>query len=256
MDIFEYIDTQINEFNVELDSVIDDILFETEDYLSRFVIEEGSIIPHKNYSKLTNFKSFFTKTVTAAGFYTVGESVINGHKQLYNEVKKITAKTLGKKIPDININIVQSLQKLDYSKYGNLADELINAIDTVVKQDVQNGQLYKTMIDNIRKQLGKFQFRAETYVRTVKKDFTQTIQNELARKIKFGKDDNDLWEYFGAPLQSNSHDECVWALRTRPNPYFTQAEKDEFLRGGGYPHSEPRWNCQHIFVMTDKKRGE
>ena len=146
---------------------------------------------------------------------------------------------------------------MTYEGMQNLGEQTLPAIHNAITQSVINGSTITQMTNQISGKLGKFEQYAKTYIVTAKREFIQKTENYVAEKINFGSEKDDIWEYIGAPLQDNSHPECVWALEQKENaPYFTNAEKEEFESGGGYPHTEPRWNCQHNFMITDMTYAE
>jgi len=158
-----------------------------------------------------------------------------------------------------------SITMPDIKRVVNLSTELLNirtaqgvsAIRSALTQAVVFGQPIEVAAASVKKALASIGHDALTDMVTAQRQYLQDAEDEGAAQAQdiLGLDDSDLvYRYEGAPLQDNSHPECVWALSEKPDaPYFTAAERDEFESGGGYPHGEPRWNCQHEFVLDIEK---
>jgi hypothetical protein len=147
---------------------------------------------------------------------------------------------------------IRSIQAMDYGKLQGVAEKFIAGVGDKFVNSVATGQQFSTLLDETVKQAERFKNEALTQINTMQNVFRQNLEDKLAEEIGF--DNTNVWIYMGAPLQANSHKECIWALTQKAAaPYFTNEEKEEFERGGGpltIVHGEPRWNCQHNFFMT------
>lgn len=149
-----------------------------------------------------------------------------------------------------------AIDGLIVSKYESLNDIGTDALFQVKQQLINSITIGQSMADATSKiseildeRLKKY---AETYYRTAMQEYRQAATNFIADKIGFGEEKSDIWVYVGAPLQENSHDECIWAL-TQHGRLFTNEEKKAFERGSAYPGqpAPPRYNCQHEFQISD-----
>jgi len=139
----------------------------------------------------------------------------------------------------------------------DISDKFSSELGRALNQNVMGGVSLEDTLELIDSKVEAFANEALTNLRTIKNDFSQNAEDLVAESVGFGDEEDDIWEYIGAPLQDNSHKECIWALTQKPGfPYFTNAERIEFESGGGFPHTEPRWNCQHNFFMSNVTHEE
>jgi len=157
---------------------------------------------------------------------------------------------------------VKSLPSVDYSlnnirKQLDLGIEKLYNINMDIAEQLRD-QLLLTIVsggskDGLLNVADKIIDRAgvnyETLYRTYENGYYQLVERELAKELGY----DGLWVYVGAPLQDNSHPECVWVLEERGSVLFTKDEMERF-EAGTYPEhligrSAVRYNCQHYFVM-------
>ena len=118
---------------------------------------------------------------------------------------------------------INSLQKLEFNSVGQDGmSEILKVLNGQVAVGASRTQAIKTLKKTLNRNIVRY---SETYVETAKNMFNQEVNNKIAKDVGF----DGIWEYIGAPLQANSHLECIWALTKKPKaPYFTTAEKIKF----------------------------
>ena len=150
---------------------------------------------------------------------------------------------------------IEALLQLNVQELYNINSTLATELQSRLIQSIVIGLPQSDLMTQLEKYTDlNFKNKISTLYSTLENTYQQKTEDILASQIEF----DGIWEYIGAPLQANSHKECVWALTEKPNaPYFTTKEKEEFEAGTYPPHLEGRssirYNCQHYFIMTDKK---
>lgn len=219
----------------------------------KFTTEAGVILPiEQNFEQVTIMASELITALQESGYYDLAKKFVENNDDFTRLQIKDMAKRFKKaeiyygKISGTTLN---SLKTMQYNGMADLGTSRLSAIKQTVYQSVLAGTSNDVLLNNLTKHLDQLSQYAETYMRTAKREYSQQTENLIAKEAGLT---DIIWEYIGAPLQDNSHEECIWALEDKPHaPFFTTEEKDEFEAGGGYDHTEPRWNCQHIFGITD-----
>ena len=209
--------------------------------------------------KLFNLQKIDMAQITQDMYSALEKS---GYNELIQETllksKDDIAKQLGfmaKALPDtkavlghLDDTTINSFLKMGYVGLETVPAELVEKVKNTVYQAAILGKSSGQLVSELEAKLSQFGGHAQAQVNTFRREFIQKSEEHIAEQVGFGDDVNDIWEYVGAPIQTNSHPECVWAVEKR---YFTNEEKIDFQNGGGYPHTEPRWNCQHIFQISN-----
>jgi hypothetical protein len=238
-------------FDDSIEQVIEDLNRQIKSELS-FDMNGGIIIENnKNIDLAIRSQLELSAALKESGYYTLAAKAVAENKRY---IKK---RLFQFEIDEFGMTTKQTLDgllRLDYGKMQSVSDKLIPNIKQKIFDSVITGKSYSQLQLDIDKSLEGFKNEALTQLRTIRREFRQNVEDSIAEQIGFGEEKDDIWEYAGAPLQSNSHAECIWALTQKKGaPYFTDEEKKLFQSGGLYPHTEPRWNCQHNFYITNKK---
>jgi hypothetical protein len=192
-----------------------------------------------------------------AGYYDLAKQFTRNNKDFTTvQIKEMATrfKDAASYYGALEKTVFKGLQNMQYNGMTVLGSTRVNAITEALYNSVIAGTSNAQLQVVLEKQLDMFGQYAETYIRTAKREYSQQTEFEIARDAGI---EDVIWEYIGAPLQDNSHEECIWALTEKEHaPYFTTAEMEEFQAGGGLEHTEPRWNCQHIFGITDMTMEE
>lgn len=219
----------------------------------KFTTEAGKILPiDQNFERVAIIASELAEALEESGYY----DLIKQFTENNDDFTILQIKEMGKRFKDaetyygkISGTTLSSLKTMQYNGMADLGLSRLSAIKQTVFQSVLAGTSDEILRNNLANNLDQLGRYADTYLRTAKREYSQQMENLIATEAGLTE---IIWEYIGAPLQDNSHPECIWALEDKPHaPFFTQEEKDEFEAGGGYNHTEPRWNCQHIFGITD-----
>jgi len=252
MPFTDIIDTQIVDFNSQMTAVIKRL----SDFLNKnikFTMDRGFIMPiEANFKNIAMVSGELITELEKAGYYDLIKEFSKNNK----DFTAAQIKEMGKRFADaktyygaLENTVFKGLQNMQYQGMAMLGSNRVGAITEALYNSVIAGTSNAQLIVSLEKQLDIFGRYAETYIRTAKREYSQQTEFEIAREAGIT---DIIWEYIGAPLQDNSHPECVWALTEKEHaPYFTTAEMEEFQAGGGLDHTEPRWNCQHIFGITD-----
>ena len=201
-----------------------------------------------------NISKDLAEALKDSGYYELAEKTLKQNTKLMNlrhdELKTLLGRErLGK----IDTTTLNALNKMNFQGMSGLGESSIIRIREAIFNSVNLGLPLTQLRDELMNSTGILKHHAETYIRTAKREFSQRVEDNVAEKVGFGEDKDDIWEYSPSITQSNSHKECIWAVGKR---YFTNAQKNEFNSGGGYSHSEPRWNCVHRFTITNMTYDE
>lgn len=198
-------------------------------------LEYMSVI-YNDMLKLANSQGY-TDAVTYA-IQQEGEVV----KQVKQALQKGGIAVNFSPVTQASFNLFQK-QKYDYLM--NLSARAINAVKESTLNAVLGSSDISSLINNIQLELdNKLKRYASTYLETSRGQLIQSTQDWVAEDM-IAEGQQVYWEYFG-PLDNDTREECVEALNKR---YFTNDEKNEFMNGGIFPHTEPRWNCRHNFIL-------
>jgi uncharacterized protein YukE len=172
------------------------------------------------------------------------------------DAKKRVPKSMTKFVGFDN-NSLNAMIQMQYLGIETVQAQAVDAIKSATITYINTPTTIDKLLQDLQGRIDQLEAHTKTQLNTFYREYSQTLENQIAEQIGFGENKDDIWEYSGAPLQDNSHDECVWALTQKQGaPYFTNEEKIAFESGGLYSHSEPRWNCQHDFVMTNLTYAE
>lgn len=242
------------DFDSGITQVIEDLSHEIKSGL-RFDMEGGIILENtKNIDLAIKAQAQLAAALKEAGYFTLAaKAVAENKKYIATRLSEFGIDEFGATTQDT----LYGLLRLDYGKMQTVSSKLIPGVKQKIFDSVITGKSYSQLLQDIDKSLESFKNEALTQLRTIRREFRQNVEDNIAEEIGFGDEKDDIWEYAGAPLQSNSHAECIWALTQKTgSPYFTDEEKRLFQSGGLYPHTEPRWNCQHNFFISDKTYKE
>lgn len=236
---------------MEFQQKLEEILQDFEKRVSRILMKmdsKGGKIVESQAEILLRSKEI-KDALKEAGYYNLTNEFLKKNEKIINERKKELEKYT--RIGSIDKNAIKDLTKTHLIGMEEIGRHTAESIRNAILQGTLAGTNKTKLIETIRSEIGKMSRYAETYYNTAKTQYRQTAEDILAEEIGFGQRKNEMWEYVGAPLQKNSHPECIWALSQRKNPYFTTKEKEDFEAGvGAFPHPIPRWNCQHYFIMV------
>ena len=241
--------SQFLSFEKNMKQVLKNLQAEIEAMLT-FDVANGDIIPSdKNFSRALTIQNKLLKAMQESGYNDLIEQSIKDNNKILKAVRDDIKDVLDRKrIVTIDTDVLKSLQKMEGSQMVNVAEKFIAGTDTAVMNNVINGTQLNKLITTVMKQSEKFSGEALLQMDTIKNEYLQYSQNNIAEQIGFGEDKDDIWEYTGSPLQDNSHKECIWALREKTHrPYFTNKQKMDF-ESGRYPahlrgRSAIRYRC-------------
>ena len=237
------------EFEKDLNKVLKKYTESVEDSLDKLKTDEGIILTLEN-DNVAKYSKVFEKALEDSGYYSLSERALKANNILYTEAVKRAGDVLGRqRFKGVNKDSINRILKVDFDGLSNLGETNIIAVQNKLLQAVQVGKKKAELIKELRKEIDKFQNHAETYIRTSRRNYIQLTEDEIAGSVGFGEEKDDIWEYVGAPLQENSHKECKWVFNVH-GALFTNEEKELFEGGGLFEHSEPRWNCQHNFLIS------
>ena len=251
------IKAQIIDFEKQMTVVINN-LRQFINYSAKFTMESGFILPvEENFESIIQMSSQLITELKKAGYYDLIRKFSKNNKEFTAVQIQEMAKRFSGAITyygAIEKTVLSGLQNMQYQGMVVLGQSAVNNIASSLYNSVLTGSTNQQLIIQLEKNLDTMSRHAETYLRTAKREYSQQTEFEIAREAGIT---DIIWEYIGAPLQDNSHPECIWALTEKIHcPFFTTAEMEEFQAGGGHDHTEPRWNCQHIFGITDMTFGE
>jgi len=206
-------------------------------------------------TKVLLLKKELQKALIDSGYYKLAEETMKDNIKIMGIRIVELKETLGLRLGEISKKTINGINKMSFGEMANIGEREILAIHNSIINSVIMGTQKTALVESLTNELSKFQNYAETYIRTSKRIFSQTIENNIAEQIDFGSEKDDIWEYLGAPLQSNSHAECEIAV---PKRYFTNDEKIEFEAGsiGSLSFNPMRYNCLHQFMITNKTYKE
>jgi len=237
-------------FEQELAKIVKTLESRINKFVDAMAIQDGRfLVKQENFKNATILYNEVMGALRDSGFEDVIGKEMLKSKSIIDE--RIDAVSTFKEVGKFDKTMLKDLMKTQFGEVMGLGNDAARSVKSVLMQQVISGAQRTEAVNLLKKTLEtKLQRHAETLVRTSKNQFTQQVENELAKEVGYGE--KDIWEYAGAPLQDNSHAECIWALTQKEHaPYFTNAEKEEFEAGGLFDHTEPRWNCQHNFFMVD-----
>ena len=257
-EVFDLMETQNEVFEKQMALVIRRLTRQINKILDKFKTEEGMLLIGENANRTILIAKDLEKALKNSGYYELAEKTLKQNKRLMDlrlgELKDVLNR---KRLGGIDTNTLNGLLKMNFEGMQGISASNVAAIRETVFNSVNLGLPVSTLREELVSKLGRFEQHANTYIRTGKRIFTQQVEDNVAENIKFGEDkEEDFYEYIGAPLQHNSHKECIYVLTQRPDNLFTQAEKDEFDSGmvDGLSFDPMRYNCQHVMAISNRKR--
>ena len=239
-----------NKFNRDLKKVLKRYTTIVVESLEKLSIEDGLIGQLDNADKGARYLKVFENGLEESGYYSLTEKALKANNILYTEAVKRAGDTLGRqRFNGVSQKRINKMLKVDFQGMSNLGDTNITAIHNKLLEAIRDGKKRRVLVKELKGEINKFQNHAETYIKTSRREYAQLTEDEIAKSVGFGDEKDDIWEYIGAPLQDNSHKECIWVFEVH-GVLFTNKEKIEFESGGLFPHTEPRWNCQHNFFIS------
>ena len=257
---------QIFQFETNIKAIIAYISQQLGTALQDLTLIDG-IVARSNDASYATILGELTRSLESSNLGTlISEDIKQQVNLIYTQIDDI-AKILGKdRLGQIDISTLQGLADLQRGRMLRVQNVLINNLDNLVYHSIVGGAPITELVQAAQMEVEKFKNEMLTQIRTAKREFIQNVEDNIAEQIDFGIDENDIWEYTGAYIQDNSHDECIFALGQDPfntgippkygAPYFTNEEKIQFEAGGLFPHKEPRWNCQHYFAISNVTYAE
>lgn len=245
-------------FQKNIKKVIKKMNLIIDEALENLDVMKGKFLIDENLSKVLLIKQELKTALREAGYYDLSKMALKQNKDMIalntSQIRNILkTRNIGK----IDTKTLNGLLNLNFEGMLNLGDDALLGIQNNIYDAVLLGLPRPKLREQIAGKLGKFEAHAETYIRTTKRQFVQKMEDNIAENIGFGEDvDNDFYDYVGAPIQPNSHRECIYILEERPDTLFTQAEKDEFDAGtvDGISFNPARYNCQHYMSISNRKR--
>ena len=257
-EIFDLMETQNEVFEKQMALVIRRLTRKINNILDKFKTDDGKLLIGENVNRTLLISRDLEKALRDSGYYELAEKTLKQNKRLMDlrigELKDVLGR---KRLGGIDTTTLNGLLKMNFEGMKGLSAININGIRETIFNSVNLGLPVSTLREELIGKLGAFEQHAKTYIRTGKRIFTQQVEDNVSDNIKFGEDkEEDFYEYIGAPLQHNSHKECIYVLTQRPDNLFTQAEKDDFDNGivDGISFDPMRWNCQHMLAISNRKR--
>jgi hypothetical protein len=240
---------QVLRFEKNLQKVVKKLDNKLRDLLAEFDTRAG-VLTSTDSSKALLLKRELTQALKDTGYYDLIKDTLKESSVMADIRIKELKDVIGKRFSEIDKTVINGLNKMNYGEMINISETAINSIQNKTMQSVILGLNKANLIKELSGELDKFQNYAETYITTSKRIYSQTVEDEIADQVGFGEDKDDIWEYVGAPLQNNSHKECIWGV---PKRYFTNDEKIDFEQGNyaGGSFDPMRYNCQHNFQISD-----
>ena len=251
-DIERILDQNNDKMITSLKSAINGLQRAMEDAVFSKITTKGNSIPNieNNIQYLNGSYNELLKTLNNSGYDNAVREVIANETDMIKQIKALYAKSsFPMEFTSINTQSLSALQQQQFAYFHNLGVNAVNSIQKALVDSIIGASETSYLIQTIQDELGdKLARYATTYFQTAKNQLLQDVQEMSANNYRDAGVEI-YWEYRG-PDDIKTRDECNWALSKR---VFTDEEYQEFLSGGGYPHTEPRWNCRHVFVMIDKK---
>ena len=250
MSTFDLMQSQAAQFERDMTKVVTRLEKQVQSIIDKFESIDGSLtVSANNLNNALSVSNELNQALKDSGYYNLAEKALNQNTKLmdvrHTELKKLLGR---QRLGQIDTSTFTALNKVSFTGMTDLAEvDFVIRIREAIFNSVNLGLPISVLREEMIKGIGMLKHHANTYIRTAKRQFAQQVEDNAAKLIGFnGK--NDIWEYTPEILQRNSHPECVYAVEKQ---YFTNTEKIEFNSGGGYSHSEPRWNCVHSFVITN-----
>ncbi len=250
MSTFDLMQAQTAQFEKDMAKVISRLEKQVQKIIDGLQIVNGNMATTASaLNDALSVSKDIEQALRDSGYYELAEKALKQNKLLMNSRHDELKALLGRqRLGKVDTSTLNALLKMDFTGMTDLGEGAIARIRESIFNSVNLGLPLNTLRDEIMNDTGILKHHANTYIRTTKREFAQRVEDNVADKIGFGDSKDDIWEYTPAITQANSHKECIWAVGKQ---YFTNAQKDEFNAGGGFSHSEPRWNCIHSFVITN-----
>ena len=255
MSTFDLMQSQIAQFEKDMEKVISRLERQVQKIIDGLEVVDGKYATTASaLNNALNVSNDLSQALTDSGYHDLAEKALKQNTKLMNLRHDELKILLGRdRLGQIDTSTLNALLEMNFTGMTDLGESSIIRIREAIFNSVNLGLPVNQLRDELMKDTGILKHHADTYIRTGKREFAQRVEDNTAEQIGFGEDKDDIWEYSPAITQSNSHKECIWAV---DKSLFTNAEKNEFNSGGLFSHSEPRWNCVHRFVITNKTYDE
>ena len=248
INIYELREAQVEKFKKDFESFITALDKSINKKLRNIeTINDLSVIDNANLERVILIRQEISKAMLS--YDDLVADTVKESAKIFDAIKINAKEVLSRsRLGGIDKLTVDAMLKTQNFIMIDIADKFEGEVGRALMANVMGGVQLEKAVELIGNTTEKFFNEALTNLRTAKNAFSQNAEYLVADSVGFGEDKDDIWEYLGAPLQANSHPECNWAV---PKRYFTNDERLEFESGGGFPHTEPRYNCQHNFFMSN-----
>lgn len=214
---------------------------------------KGGFIPNTeaNLEYMSAIYNDMLKLANSQGYTDAVTFAIQQEGEVVKQVKNsLTKDGIAVNFSPVTQASFDLFQKQKYDYLMNLSSRAINAIKESTLNAVLGSSELGSLVNNIQLELeDKLKRYASTYLETSRGQLIQSTQDWVTEDM-IAEGIPVYWEYVG-PLDNDTREECVEALVKR---YFTNDEKLEYMNGvGEIPHTEPRWNCRHSFILVTEE---
>jgi len=253
------IDLKVNQFVQDLALIVNDISKEIPSLLANFSIKNGAFNAlDLSTAELNAFNLELLNVINNSGYNAlVGDYLGQSREYLADRVNSMQKQypTLKPLMSGVKLSDLDNILLVNAEEFSLITQDISMAVQSKLTRMILGGDSLKNATEELSASLGSSLARySETWLRTAYQRYIQQSEDFIAETVGFGKNKDDAWDYIGAPLQGNSHTECIWALQTREDSLFSPDQKKDFENGyafAGQP-SPPRYNCQHYFVMSSR----
>ena len=253
------INEKTKQFEKDLIPILKKIKKDIDLSLANFNIKNGKFTYDKfSDVQLMKFNESFISSLKYSGYNKlVGKYLGKSRKYLTDRIKGL--KTSFPELAEFNVKNLDSIVEINAGEFSLVGQDVAAKLQTRLANQLINGESLKDSTEILSGLLDKSLVRySSTWLKTSYQRYIQGSEDALSKELGFGSSKDDIWEYVGAPLQKNSHSECVWALQTRRDSIFTTKEKKAFQNGTAYSSqpAPPRYSCQHYFIISSKSLQE
>lgn len=202
---------------------------------------------NSNLALSTELSGKFTQALNDSGFKSALARIEkNSMDFIRKTLSDLSIEQGGREISALKF---KSLVNANIREIVQVSGQVIDSSANMVIQKVTTANIAKVRMADLVKDLKKalpdnLKRYAKTYIDTGMRIVSQQAQIESVKEAGF-EFNEILWDYVGAPLQSNSHPECIWALQNRATTLFTDEQRLEFET-----KYNPRYNCHHQFQLS------
>jgi hypothetical protein len=224
------IDAKTKQFEKDLIPILKKLKKDIDLSLSSFNIKNGKFTLDKfSNVQLMKFNESFISSLESSGYNKlVGKYLGKSRGYLTDRIKGL--KTSFPELAEFNVKNLDSILKINAEEFNLVGQDIASKLQTRLTNQLINGESLKDSTIILNGLLDKSLVRySSTWLKTSYQRYIQGSEDALSKELGFGSSKDDIWEYVGAPLQKNSHSECVWALQTRNDSIFTTKEKFTIL---------------------------